>query len=72
MPVGITELVAALGDENIKIQSVDSCATDYKMLRNGRTQVKLETDQRFGINGAKDLGIILWLPRDKVKAILGT
>lgn len=62
----VTDLVNAVGDKNIRIQNIDRCATDFKLTKEG-TKVTFVTDQPFDLTGTKDIGIVLWIPRDEVK-----
>lgn len=70
MGIGIAELVAKLGDDNIKFQPLDSCAVNFRATKAGN-EVTFVTDQPFSLDGTPEMGIVLWLPRDKVKEILG-
>lgn len=70
MTIGVAELVAKLGDDNIKFQPLDQCAINFRQTKSGN-HVTFVTDQPFDLEGSKEMGIVLWLPRDKVKEILG-
>jgi hypothetical protein len=65
----MTELVLAIGDNNIQFQNLDTCADSLNM-NGGVTRITFGTEQRIGFSGTEKLGIILWLDRDAVKAAL--
>lgn len=65
----MTELVLAIGDDNIQFQNLDSCADSLNM-NGGVTRITFGTEQRISFSGTEKLGIVLWLDRDAVKAAL--
>ncbi|QDH34007.1 hypothetical protein [Porphyrobacter sp. YT40] len=67
----MSELILAIGDDNVEFQNLDSCliAADYHH-RKGTT-ITFGTDKRLHpTNGTEKLGLILWLDRDAVKAAI--
>lgn len=67
--VGIVELITALGNGVVKIQPLDGCITNMQKRKN-HNEFTFGSDQSFGLDGPQDLGIVVWMPRDKVKEIL--
>jgi hypothetical protein len=71
--VRLSELIAAIGDDNVAFQMLDECALKVD---GNATSAKIT----FGTNEvrARDLlndqmpkcGLVLWLPRDKMKAAI--
>jgi hypothetical protein len=71
MTLGISELISKIGDDNITFQALDECAItmDYDVKKG--TIIKFGTTQPLTVDGTKDIGLVVWLPRDRVKEILG-
>lgn len=69
---GITELVSKIGDDNVKLQVLDQCATRMKYDHKKGTEITFVTDQPVLLDGTRDIGLVLWIDREKVKEILGT
>lgn len=67
--MNLSELIAKYGDENVSFQRVDDCVTDMNMTRNG-TRASFVTPERIGLDGFDKMGLIVWLDREKVKAII--
>ena len=71
----LSELIAAIGDDNVQIQSLDQCADSLDWsAKKGVTKVTFGTEQALVMNGAGNglpkLGLVVWLPRDAVEAAL--
>ena len=62
MSIGISELVATIGDENIQFQNLDQ-AIDSINMREGVTKITFGTPQRIDLGGTKMLGLVLWVDR---------
>lgn len=70
----MSELILAVGDDNVKFQNLLQGDIDLAMTKRG-TKVTFYTD---GITpadvmdkaGCKVVGLVLWLPRDKVDAAI--
>ncbi len=66
----ISDLILAVGDDNVRFQNLDQCARDLNYSAKKGTTITFGTDQTCDLNGTTDLGLIVWLPRDAVtKAI---
>ena len=65
----LSELITAIGDENVQFQNLDHCADKLNM--NGTTTITFGTEQRLNLQGTEKLGLVVWLDRDRVKEITG-
>lgn len=65
----MSELIARYGDDNVQFQNLDTCANSLNMGKNG-TRITFGTEQRIGLNGTDQLGLVLWFDRKKVAAIM--
>ncbi len=65
-----SDLIKAVGDENVKIQNLDVAAIRLDYTRKSGTKITFGTDQPLLPTGTKMLGLVVWLPRDAVKKIL--
>ncbi|HMO74547.1 MAG TPA: hypothetical protein PKD99_02405 [Sphingopyxis sp.] len=63
----MSELILAIGDENVEFQNLDHCMDGFRM-NHGKTLISFGTGQSVNLDGTTKLGIILWLDRDAVKA----
>jgi hypothetical protein len=66
MTLGVVGLVTAIGDENIRMQNLDTSAISLDWDHKKGTKITFGTDAVLGANGTELLGIVLWLPRDAV------
>lgn len=66
----MSELIFAVGDDKVEMQNLDQCATslDYNIKKG--TKITFGTEMRLTPTGTDKLGLVLWLPRDAVKAAL--
>jgi hypothetical protein len=72
--VKLSELIATVGDDNVKFQNLDQSATrlDWSQKSGGRITFGTEEDIIPG-EGTKRLGLVLWLDREAVaRAIEGS
>lgn len=69
--MNISELLAAIGDDNVQWQNLDQCADSLNMNGN-TTRITFGTEQRLTLSGTERLGLIIWLDRDAVKAAIAT
>lgn len=70
----ISDLILAVGDDNVKIQNLLEAAETVNKTKHG-TQIVFFTNEvqaeelLFGHHSqTKNIGLVLWLPRDKVEA----
>lgn len=68
--MNMSELIRAIGDENVQFQNLDSCSTKLNYSAKSGTVITFGTEQPLTPNGTKKLGLILWLDRDAVKSAL--
>lgn len=66
----MSELIAAYGDDNLHFQNLDQAADSMDWSRKSGGKITFGTQQEMTLEGTKRLGLILWLDRDKVAAIL--
>lgn len=69
-PMGVTELVSKIGDDNIKFQNLDTCSISLNYDHKKGSKITFGTEEPITPDGTERLGLVLWLPRDKVKEIL--
>jgi len=67
----LSELIAKYGDDNVKFQSLDKCATALNYSHKKGTTITFGTDAKLGLNGTEEMGLIVWMDRKKVEQILG-
>lgn len=74
----MSELILAVGDDNVKFQNLLNDATSIDKTKHG-TKISFYTDavsaEEIVFNGGspsktKNMGLVLWLPRDKVEAAI--
>lgn len=68
--IGIGELVSRIGDDKIAIQNLDVSATTLDYSAKKGTKITFLTEEPLTPTGTERIGIVLWLPRDKVKEVL--
>jgi len=68
----LSELILAVGDENVAIQNLDVCADTLDYNVKSGTKIRFGTEVAMTMEGTEKLGLVVWLPRDKVKAALAT
>lgn len=66
----LSDLILAIGDDNVGIQNLDQCATTLNYSARRGTTITFGTDQVLTPNGTERLGMVIWLPRAKVEALL--
>ena len=70
----MSELIAAVGDENVTFQNLDRDASSIDKTKHG-TKVTFYTgairaEEMLGGGKTKMKGLVVWLPRDRVDAVL--
>lgn len=71
MAIGMTELISKVGDDRIKFQTLDSDAISMKYDHKKGTVITFGTDMPLNLDGTKEMGLVVWLPREVVSDILG-
>ena len=75
----LSKLIEVVGDENISLQWVHDCMTNINVLKKkeeGRVTLAIEKDKaedlmhRFLGQPANHVGVLVWLPCEKVDAAL--
>ncbi len=69
--MNLSELVAAYGDDKIKLQNLDQCSTTLNM-KGGSTYITFGTDVKLGLDGPEKLGLVVWFDRDRVQEIIAS
>ena len=64
-----SEMIAAIGDDKVKIQNLDVCSITLDWSRKKGTTITFGTDMRLTSDGTEMLGLIVWVPRDIAAAI---
>lgn len=67
----LSELILAIGDDNVEFQNLDQCATDLNYSAKSGTRITFGTQRPITPDGTDKLGLVLWLPRDAVKKAIG-
>jgi len=65
----MSELIARYGDDNVKFQNLDQCADSLNMGKRG-TKISFGTEQKIGLKGTEQLGLVLWFDRERVAQII--
>jgi hypothetical protein len=73
-PIGLSEIVAAIGDDNIRLQSLASSITKATTKKNGDTTLTFLTNQVTAselMQGTPErTGLVIWLPTAQMNALL--
>jgi hypothetical protein len=69
MKLKLSELLSRYGDETVKFQKLDDCATNLSMTKQG-TKASFVTPETFGFEGFDSLGLIVWLDRERAAKII--
>jgi hypothetical protein len=71
--MNLSELISRVGDDNVTLQPLMECITDAKQ-RKTATAITFLTDQmsvaEVAIGNPKKIGLVVWLPKDKLDAAL--
>ena len=70
----MSELILAVGDENVVFQNLDRDAQTIDKTKHG-TKIAFYTDaiqaeELLGDGKTKKIGLVIWLPRDRVEAAI--
>lgn len=65
-----SELIAAVGDDKVGVQFIDSCGIALDWDHKKGTRITFGTDAELGPNGTVKMGMIVWMDRNAVKAAL--
>jgi hypothetical protein len=68
----MSELILAIGDDNVEFQNLDSCAVSMNYNIKSGTKITFGADGNIlhPTKGTKKLGLVLWLDREAVKAAI--
>lgn len=65
----LSELISAYGDERVKFQNLDGSISNMQSGKQANS-ITFKTDQPFGFDGTAQLGLVVWMDRDRVKEIM--
>lgn len=65
----LTELLNAIGDDNILFQNLDMCITQINKKKR-ENQVTFVTEQSFNAEGMTKIGLVVWLDRETVAHLM--
>ena len=63
----LSELILAIGDENVQMQPLDACMIAARYDYRSGTKITFGTPMALTPNGTERMGLIVWLDRDAVK-----
>ena len=64
----LSDVLAAVGNENIKVQYIDECTSKYQYTAKTGNKLTVHTAEEFDSRGMVRFGIVLWIDRDKLAA----
>ncbi len=67
----MSELILAIGDDNVEFQNLDHSATDLNWTATRGSRITFVSQQPISPEGTQKLGLVLWLDRKAVKSALG-
>jgi len=62
----MSELILAVGDDNVQFQNLDQCASDINYSAKKGTKITFGTEQPVNLDGTEKLGLVIWLDRKAV------
>jgi len=68
--MNLSDLIRTIGDDKVGLQNLDQCATNLDYNIKSGTKITFGTDQPLTPNGMEKLGMVIWLDRAVVKAIM--
>lgn len=68
--MNLSDLIRTIGDDKVGLQNLDQCATNFDYNIKRGTKITFGTDQPLTPNGMEKLGMVIWLDRAAVKAIM--
>lgn len=66
----LTELLNAIGDDNIQMQNLDTSADTLDFHHKKGTKITFGTEMILTPTGTERLGLVIWLDRDQVKRFM--
>ena len=61
-PIGLSELIAEIGNDNLLMQPIDQSLVSMNKRRD-HNELAFATDQDFDLNGTKQFGMVIWIDR---------
>lgn len=69
--MNISELILAIGDDNVQFQNLDHCAEQLNLVGT-TTKITFGTEEPFSFKGTERLGLVIWLDRQAVADALAS
>lgn len=66
----LSELLEKVGDANMRFQPLDGCTIRAKYDHKKGSEITFGTDQVVMPDGTQDYGMIVWIPREKLKEVM--
>lgn len=66
----LSEIIKAIGDDVVHFQSLDTCAISLKWTEKKGTTIQFGTEVPLTSAGTRDLGLVVWLPREAVDRVM--
>jgi hypothetical protein len=66
----LSELIAAYGDANVKLQTLDDCADTLNFTAKKGTRITFGAPVSLDPNGLRELGLVVWMDRKRVQEII--
>lgn len=68
----LSELIAAYGDDKVTFQKLDDDADSMNYHHKKGTKITFGTNALIDHNGTREMGLVVWLDRDRVAEIIET
>ena len=65
----LSELIAAIGDQNVKFQLLDNDLISAEYDHKKGTKITFGSEAAVMPDGLRDVGIIVWAPRERFREI---
>lgn len=66
----MSELILAIGDDNVEFQNLDQCSTALNYNAKSGTKITFGTQRSLTPDGTDKLGLVLWLDRKAVADVV--
>lgn len=70
MGVNISDLIKFVGDDNVKIQSLDTCLIKSDWDHRKGSKITFGTEVKTGIDQIEEFGMVVWFKREDIKKAL--
>lgn len=66
----LSDIIRSVGDDIVQFQNLDVAANSLKWNEKSGTTITFCTEQTLTHNGTRDLGLVVWLPREAVERVM--